>query len=99
MDVFLYGVNTVSLLASLIVTIALLATGAFVLVHALRAPADAFTAAGKWTKKGWTITLVFCLLLVLAGLNYMGTVVGAIGILVYLLDVKPKLDEIRRPRY
>lgn len=99
MDVLLYGINSVSLLASLTVTIALLATGVYVLVHAVRAPADAFTAVGKWTKKGWTITLVACMVLVLAGLNYLGTVAGAVGILVYLLDVKPKLDEVRRPRY
>ncbi len=99
MDVLLYGFGTVSLLASLVITGALLVTGAFCLIHALRAPADAFTAAGKWQKNYWLITLVACELLVLAGLNYMGTVIGAIGILVYLLDVKPKLDEIRRPRY
>lgn len=99
MDVLLYGFGTLSLLASLVITVALLATGAFCLIHALRAPADAFTAAGKWQKNYWMITLVASLLLVLAGLNYMGTVIGAVGILVYLLDVKPKLDEIRRPRY
>lgn len=99
MDVLLYGFGTLSLLASLLVTVALLATGAFCLIHALRAPADAFTAAGKWQKNYWVITLVACEVLVLAGLNYMGTVIGAIGILVYLLDVKPKLDEVRRPGY
>lgn len=99
MDVLLYGFGTLSLLASLVITVALLATGGFCLFHALRAPADAFTAAGKWQKNYWVITLVASILLVLAGLNYMGTVIGAVGILVYLLDVKPKLDEIRRPRY
>ena len=99
MDVFLNGLTTASALAFLVITLALLATGVFALVHALRAPADAFTAAGKWQKKYWVITLVVCLLLVLAGLAYMGTILGAIGILVYLLDVKPKLDEVRRPRY
>ncbi|BDD84221.1 hypothetical protein TPB0596_39840 [Tsukamurella pulmonis] len=99
MDVFLTGLNTASALAYLVITLALLAAAVFSLIHALRAPADAFTAAGKWQKKGWTLVLLLCLLLVLAGLNYMGTVLGAIGILVYLLDVKPKLDEVRRPGY
>ena len=47
MDVLLYGFGTLSLLASLLVTVALLATGAFCLIHALRAPADAFTAADQ----------------------------------------------------
>lgn len=91
--------GTVTFYAYLVVTLLIVGGGLFALVHALRAPADAFTAAGKWQKNYWVITLVVCVLLALAGLNGMGLVIGAIGVLVYMVDAKPKLDEVRRPRY
>lgn len=95
----LYAFGSVTFYAYLVVTLLIVGGGLFALVHALRAPEDAFRATGKWQKKYWALTLVACILLALAGLNGMGLVIGAIGVLVYLLDVKPKLDEVRRPRY
>ncbi|GAB3129782.1 hypothetical protein GCM10027289_13040 [Tsukamurella serpentis] len=88
-----------SFYAYLAITLLIVGAAAFALVHALRAPAQAFTAAGKWQKNYWAITLIGCALLALAGLGGMGLVIGAVGVLVYLLDVRPKLDEVRRPRY
>lgn len=92
-----YGM--VTLIAFAVITLLVVGAGLFALFHALRAPADAFTATGKWQKNYWIITLVVCILLALALPSGMGLIIGAIGILVYLLDVKPKLDEVRRPRY
>lgn len=98
MGTFLIGYNTVSAWAILILALALLGAAIFAIVHAAKTPADAFRAAGKWQKNYWLIALVVCALLTFLP-GYFGMVIAAVGVLVYLLDARPRLDEVQRPRY
>jgi hypothetical protein len=84
---------------SLIVEVALLAVKLFALIDALRYPADAYRAAGKWTKQGWVILLAVAVVLQLApGLVPLALVGLALTIaaFVYLADVRPALSSLRR---
>ena len=71
------------------------------LIHAIRTRPDAYTATGKQSKKFWLIVLGVALVLTLTiggGLGIIGIAATVAGI-VYLVDVKPAIDEIlRRPR-
>ncbi|WP_246208027.1 DUF2516 family protein [Tsukamurella spumae] len=98
MELLLMGYGTVTFFATLALTLALLGAAIFAIIHAARTPEDAFRATGKWQKNYWLITLVVCALVIFLP-GYFGMVIAAVGVLVYLLDVKPKLDEVRRPRY
>ncbi|MGI5485704.1 DUF2516 family protein [Microtetraspora malaysiensis] len=88
----------------------LLSVGAFILslwalVHAVRMPARAFTAAGKLTKQLWLVILGLATLFTFApAVNYMGMGMGMPGLLtivaviasgVYLADVKPAVSQYR----
>ncbi|MBS4103648.1 DUF2516 family protein [Tsukamurella paurometabola] len=99
MNDFWAGYFTITTVASAVVQTLVVLVGIFCLIHALRTSAEAFQVAGKWQKNYWVILLVACILLTMAYLNSSGVVIGAIGVLVYLLDARPKLDEVRRPRY
>ncbi|ADG80235.1 hypothetical protein TPAU25S_02745 [Tsukamurella paurometabola] len=99
MNTFWTGYFTMTSVALTLVQLLVVGAGLFALFHAARTPADAFTAASKWQKNYWIITLVVCTLFAMAYLNGTGVIIGAIGSLVYLLDARPKLDEVRRPRY
>jgi hypothetical protein len=94
-----YGLATVSQLIGLVILVAIVAAGVFCVIHCARTREDAFRAAGKWQKNYWLIALVVCTLLPFAPLGPTGLVISAIGILIYLLDTKPKIDEVLRPRY
>ena len=71
------------------------------LFHAIRTRPDAYTATGKQSKNFWLIVLGVALVLTLTiggGLGIIGIAATVAGI-VYLVDVKPAIDEIlRRPR-
>jgi hypothetical protein len=76
--------------------------GAYAFVHALLQRADAFTAAEKLTKPAWLgITGAGLLLLILfRGPLTLFWLVGLIAVLVYLVDVRPKVVEVQRgPRW
>ncbi|WP_019202131.1 DUF2516 family protein [Tsukamurella sp. 1534] len=98
MDLLLNGYVTIATIAQLVLSLALLGAAIFAAIHAARTPEDAFRAAGKWQKNYWIIALVVCALLTFLP-GYFGMVIAAVGVLVYLLDARPKLDEVRRPRY
>ena len=76
--------------------------GIYAFVHALRQRSDAFTAANKQTKPIWgAITGVATLLLIFTGgpLSFFW-LIGIIAVLVYLLDVRPRVVEIQQgPRW
>lgn len=78
------------------------ALSAYAMVHALRTPARAFTAAGKLTKKLWTIILAFAALFTFAAaVQYISTlsiftVAAVIASGVYLADVRPAVRQIGR---
>jgi hypothetical protein len=76
---------------------------AFSLVDALRRPATAFPAAGKQTKKLWTIILGFATLFGLsaAALNPltggplgMFSIAAFIAAVIYMADVRPALKQV-----
>ncbi len=68
------------------------------LIDAARQPAPAFVAAGKLTKPIWLGILAASLLIVVVGL---GGILGIFGIMVavasivYLVDVRPAVREMR----
>ncbi len=93
---FSQGANFIYLAISVVQWV-ILAIG---LIHAVRTRPDAYTATGKQSKKFWLIVLGVGLVLTLTiggGLGLVGIAATVAGI-VYLVDVKPAIDEIlRRP--
>ena len=78
----------------------LIAVGAFglkvwALVDAVSRPGPAYVAAGKLTKPAWLAILAVAVLL--SGANVLGFfgIVGAIAAVVYLVDVRPAVKELR----
>jgi len=81
----------------LLVQIALLVVTIFAFVSSLTYSAEAYRAAGKWSKQGWTIVLG--LGVVLQFVDVGGLLVQLamlIAALVYLADVRPALSSLRR---
>lgn len=65
------------------------------LIDASVRPAEAYPAAGKLTKLAWVAILAAAL--VLGGFNALGLfgLVGAVAAIVYLVDVRPAVRELR----
>ncbi|CAM2982098.1 DUF2516 domain-containing protein [Prescottella defluvii] len=81
----------------------LLALGgaAYAIFHAARQRKDAFTAVDKLSKPIWLGILVAALLvlLVLPVVGIFG-LIAVVAICVYLVDVRPRVDDIQRgPRW
>lgn len=77
----------------------LLPLSGWALVDALVRPADAFVAAGKLTKPAWVAILAVCVAVVVLlrpGLLGLFGAVITVASLVYLLDVRPAVREMRR---
>lgn len=74
--------------------------GLFAFVHAATQRSDAFTAANKRTKPVWlAITgagTVGCTVFHFYDFTMMFWIAGLVAILVYLVDVRPKLIEVQR---
>ena len=85
-----------------IVSLAQLAALVFGLTHAVRVRADAFTAAGKQSKKFWMVLLAISLVLRLtisSPLDLFG-VIASVAAIVYIVDVRPAVNEVLRgPRW
>ncbi len=81
-----------------VLDLGLLVLVVWALVDAVRTPAEAFVAAGKQTKPIWLGILGVSLLLVLGlrvgVLGILGLVV-AVAAIVYLVDVRPAVREVR----
>jgi hypothetical protein len=73
--------------------------GIFAIVHSALQRADAFTAAGKLTKPGWVgINVggtVCCLIFGFGSSFFMLWIAGLVAVLVYIVDVRPKLVEVQ----
>lgn len=84
------------------IQIVAIAFAAYALVHAIRQREDAFTATGKLTKPIWVGILVAALvfLFVFGPIGFFGVGLAAVAATaIYLVDVRPKVDEIQRPRW
>ncbi|HWG60281.1 MAG TPA: DUF2516 family protein [Streptosporangiaceae bacterium] len=86
-----------------ILGIAALAVEVWALIDAVRRPAPAFVAAGKWTKPLWLIILVVATVIGLAtttvtsGFSAIGIlpIAGFVAAAVYLTDVRPKVRDFK----
>ncbi|WFR74499.1 DUF2516 family protein [Prescottella agglutinans] len=78
-----------------------LAGAVFAVFHAVRQRKDAFTAVDKLTKPIWLGILVASLLVIfLFGPVHMLGLIAVVAVCVYLVDVRPRVDDIQRgPRW
>jgi hypothetical protein len=77
------------------------AVAVFALVHAARQRSEAFTVADKLTKGKWVgITAASAVVIALLGaVDFIG-IIAVVAALVYLTDVRPKVEEVQRgPRW
>ena len=81
----------------LLVDLALLVLAGWALLDAATRPAAAFVAAGKQTKTIWLAILGVCFALTLLGAGIFGLLgfVVAVATIVYLVDVRPAVRELR----
>ncbi|RSM74380.1 DUF2516 domain-containing protein [Kibdelosporangium aridum] len=74
--------------------------GVFAFVHALLQRADAFTAIDRMTKPAWLgITgggAVALALFSFANFTMIFWIAGLVAVLVYIVDVRPRLIEVQR---
>ena len=74
--------------------------GVFAFVHALLQRADAFTAIDRLTKPAWLgITgggLAALVLFSFGNFTILFWIAGLVAVLVYIVDVRPKLIEVQR---
>lgn len=78
-----------------------LGAGAFALFHAARQRTDAFPAVDKLTKPIWLAILAGAMLVVFlfGAVSFFG-LIAVVAIGVYLVDVRPRVDEVQRgPRW
>lgn len=93
----MFEVNSAVDAVFLIVRFATLVVAIYAFVMSLTYSAEAYNAAGKWTKQGWTIVLGIGVVIniVPIGLAFVG-IAFLIAALVFLADVKPALAGLRR---
>ncbi|HEX7661916.1 MAG TPA: DUF2516 family protein [Pseudonocardiaceae bacterium] len=74
--------------------------GLYAFIHAAIQRSDAFTAAGKLTKPIWmAITgggTAFCALFHFYDYSMLLWIAGLVAVLVYIVDVRPKIAEVQR---
>lgn len=87
-------------LITLIINWAAIPVGVFAFVHAVLQRPDAYTAANRLTKPAWMgITggaTVVMLLFSFYGPGMIFWLAGLVAVLVYIVDVRPKLIEVQR---
>ena len=96
-------VTNVDSLAGLIILalqIIAIAGAGFALFHVVRQPAEAFPAVDKLTKPVWLGILVAApLVLVVFGAVGLLGIIAVVAVCVYLVDVRPRVEEVQRPRW
>ncbi|WP_182524716.1 DUF2516 family protein [Nocardioides dongkuii] len=82
----------------LLIHFVLIAVSIYAFVMSLTYSAEAYNAAGKWTKQGWTIVLGLGALFSLIGISLplLISLAFLIAALVFLADVRPALAGLRR---
>lgn len=82
-----------------VIWLAGLPLGLYAFVHALLQRADAFTAVGKLSKPAWlgiTGAGLVMLAVFTSGPITIIWLAGLVAVLVYLLDVRPKVTDVQR---
>ncbi|WP_397545391.1 DUF2516 family protein [Saccharopolyspora gloriosae] len=82
-----------------VIWLAGLPLGLYAFVHALMQRADAFTAVGKLSKPAWLGITGAGLIMLAVFTNGPITIIwlaGLVAVLVYLLDVRPKVADVQR---
>ena len=72
-----------------------LAVKVWALVDACIRPGPAFPVAGKLTKVAWIVILALAVVLGMAGVTRLFGLIGLVAAIVYLVDVRPAVREIR----
>jgi len=91
------GVFAVQSTIMLLVYLAMLAAIIFAFVSSLIYPAEAYRAAGKWSKQGWSIVLGLGVVLQFVPVGgILIQLAMLIAALVFLADVRPALNSLRR---
>ncbi|NLG56353.1 MAG: DUF2516 family protein [Rhodococcus sp.] len=95
------AVNNIVQLILLSLWIVALAAAVFAFFHAVRQRPDAFTAVDKLTKQAWMGILGASIVaLLLAQFIFLLGIVAVVAVSVYLVDVRPRVDEVQRgPRW
>ncbi|MFC0439560.1 DUF2516 family protein [Kutzneria buriramensis] len=74
--------------------------GAYAFLHALLQRADAYTAADRMTKTAWSLItgggLAALLLFRPQSSTFILWMAALVAVLVYIVDVRPKLNEVQR---
>ena len=85
-------------LVMLLVHFAVIVVSIFAFVVSLTYSPQAYDAAGRWTKQGWTIVLGLGALLSVIGIGlpFFISLAFLIAALVFLADVRPALAGLRR---
>ncbi|WP_188780234.1 DUF2516 family protein [Marmoricola endophyticus] len=84
-------------LAVTAILLVIVAGTAWALIDALTRNPQAFVAADKQQKNTWLLILGICLAVAIF-LPGLGLFIGAVGMLVYHLDVRPALARVTRRR-
>ena len=94
--------NVDSLAGLIILALQITAIGGagFEVLRVVRQPGEAFPAVDKRTKRVWPGLLVAGLLvLVVFGAVGLLGIIAVVAVCVYLVDVRPRVEEVQRPRW
>ena len=96
MSVMAYGQNLILLLLTLAAGVA----AAVALLHAALQRKDAFPAVDRQSKVIWVSILAAATLFIwlFGAVNFLG-IIGVVAMLVYLVDVRPRVDDIQGKRW
>lgn len=94
------NVDSLAGLIILALQVVAVAGAGFAVFHAVRQRSEAFPAVDKLTKPVWLGILIASLfvLLFLRPTSLLG-IVGVVAVCVYLVDVRPRVEEVQRPRW
>ncbi|GAB2974716.1 DUF2516 family protein [Nocardioides montaniterrae] len=94
---FAAPINDTEFWIGIVVTFIVLAMKIFAFVSALMYSADAYVAADRWHKSGWTLVLAVSVLLQVVPLPLQIINLGfLVAACVFLADVRPALAGLRR---
>lgn len=94
------NVDSLAGLIILVLQVIAIAGAGFALFHAVRQPSEAFPAVDKLTKPVWLGILIAALLvLILFGAVGLLGIIAVVAVCVYLVDVRPRVEEVQRRRW